>query len=102
MGGNGRTVGDRVLAYGDEWYPNRIGDDDKFVARIEKLIRRGREEAGREIGVTLQLAPTDPAGIERFAKAGVHRSVWYLPSAGRDEVEKTLDGYAAAKDAYAG
>lgn len=100
LGGNGRTVAERVLAYADEWYPNRFGDDDKFLARIEKLRRRGREEAGREIGVTVALTPTDPAGIERFAKAGVHRSIWYLPSAGRDEVEKTLDSYAAAKDAY--
>lgn len=102
LGGNGRTVAERVLAYADEWYPNRWGDDDKFLARVEKLRRRGREEAGRDIGVTVALAPTDPEGIERFADAGVHRSIWYLPSAGRDEVEKALDDYAAAKDGYLG
>ena len=25
---------DRVLAYGDEWMPNRVGDDDEMIARI--------------------------------------------------------------------
>ncbi len=82
VGGNGRTVAERVLAYGDEWYPNRLGDHDKFIARIVKMRRRAREEAGREIGVTLQLAPLEPEGIEEFEQAGVHRSLWYLPSAG--------------------
>jgi probable F420-dependent oxidoreductase len=102
LGGNGRTVAERVLAYADEWYPNRFGDDDKFIARIEKLRRRGREEAGREIGVTVQLAPTDPAGLERFEKAGVHRSLWYLPAAGGDDVERALDHYAGFKAAFEG
>lgn len=102
LGGNGRTVGDRVLAFADEWFPNRIGDEDKFVARIEKLRRRGQEEAGREIGVTLQLAPTEPEGIERYAEAGVHRCVWYLPPRDLDSVERALDRYTAAKDAYEG
>ena len=100
LGGNGRTVGDRVLAFADEWFPNRLGDEDKFIARIEKLRRRGREEAGREIGVTLQLAPTEPEGIERYAQAGVNRCVWYLPPRDLASVERALDRYTAAKDAY--
>lgn len=102
LGGNGRTVGDRVLAFADEWFPNRIGDEDKFIARIEKLRRRGQEEAGREIGVTLQLAPTEPEGIERYEKAGVHRCVWYLPPRDLSSVERALDRYTAVKDAYQG
>ena len=31
VGGNGKTAPDRVLAFGDEWMPNRIGDDEKIV-----------------------------------------------------------------------
>ena len=102
LGGNGRTVAERVLAYADEWLPNRFGDEDKFIARIEKLRRRGREEAGREIDVSVQLAPVEPAEIERYAAAGVHRCIWYLPPRDRDSVERALDRYAAVKDAFGG
>lgn len=100
LGGNGRTVGDRVLAFADEWMPNRIGDDEKIAARIEKLIRRGRDEAGRDIAVTLSVAPTEPELIERYAQAGVHRCIWYLPPRDRDAVERALDRYAAAVQAF--
>ena len=102
MGGNGRTVGDRVLAYGDEWMPNRVGDDHKIRARIEKIIRRGREEAGRDIGVTLAVAPTDPAEIERYAEAGVHRCQWYLPPRDLDAVKRALERYRDVVAAYDG
>ncbi len=100
LGGNGRTVGDRVLAFADEWMPNRIGDDEKIAARIEKLIRRGRDEAARDIAVTLSVAPTEPELIERYAQAGVHRCVWYLPPRDLGSVERALDRYAKAVRAY--
>jgi probable F420-dependent oxidoreductase len=47
VGGNGRTVLDRVLAYGGSWYPNRFGDDDRFIARIDTLQRRARRSGPR-------------------------------------------------------
>ncbi len=102
VGGNGKTTPERVLAFGDEWMPNRVGDDEKIAARIEKIIRRGRDEAGRDIGVTLAVAPTDPAQIERYERAGVHRCTWYLPPRDLDAVERALGRYAAAVAAYNG
>ena len=100
VGGNGRTVYDRVLAFGDGWFPNRVGDDDKNIARVEKLQRLG-EEAGRgQIPVTLQLAPRDPTLLERYERAGVARAVYMLPSDERDEVERRLDRFTQAKDGY--
>ena len=102
VGGNGKTTPDRVLAFGDEWMPNRVGDDDKIRARIEKIIRRGREEAGRDIGVTLAVAPTDPAEIERYAQAGVHRCQWYLPPRDLDAVKRALERYRDVVAAYDG
>ena len=81
VGGNGKTTPDRVLAFGDEWMPNRVGDDEKIGARIEKIVRRGRDEAGRDIGVTLAVAPTDPAQIERYEKAACTGAV--VPAAAR-------------------
>ena len=91
VGGNGRTVYERVLAYGDEWLPNRIGDEEKFLARIEKLQRLGREAGRERVPVTLQLAPESAAEIEPYERAGVHRCVHYLPPAPRDQVERRLD-----------
>jgi probable F420-dependent oxidoreductase len=102
IGGNAKRVPERVLRYGDEWLPNRFGDDERFIARIEKLIKRGREEQDREINVTVQVAPTDPAEIEPFEKGGVHRCVWYVPPRGEDKIEQALDAYAKAASDYLG
>ncbi len=100
IGGNGRGTPDRVLRYGDEWFPNRLGDDDKFLARVSKLIRRGREEQARDIDVTVQLAPLDPKGIERCAEAGAHRCAWYIPPRDPEAIERALDRYTEAMQAY--
>ena len=102
VGGNGRTVYDRVLAFGDGWFPNRIGDDEKIIARVEKLQRLGAEAGRDSVPVTMQLAPRDPALLERYEKAGVTRAVYMLPAASNDEVEAKLDRFTAAKDGYAG
>jgi probable F420-dependent oxidoreductase len=100
VGGNGRTVYDRVLAFGDGWFPNRVGDDEKNIARVEKLQRLG-EEAGRgPIPVSLQLAPRDPALLERYERAGVTRAVYMLPATERGEVERRLDGFTEAMEEY--
>jgi hypothetical protein len=42
----------------------------------------------------------DPARIETFARAGVHRGVFWLPPRGAREVEQALDRYAAAAETY--
>jgi probable F420-dependent oxidoreductase len=102
VGGNGRTVYDRVLAYGDGWFPNRIGDDEKNIARVEKLQRLGGEAGRGPIPVTLQLAPRDPALLERYERAGVTRAVYMLPAAERGEVEGRLDRFTAAMREYSG
>ena len=56
VGGNGPKVLDRVLAFGDEWMPNRL---DGFANRVQELQRRA-EEAGRDrIPVTFSGAKPD-------------------------------------------
>jgi probable F420-dependent oxidoreductase len=102
VGGNGRTVYERVLAYGDGWLPNRIGDDDKNIARIEKLQALGREAGRDSVPVSLQLAPRDPAMLERYEKAGVTRAIYMLPAGERDAVEAKLDQFTEAMRAYGG
>jgi probable F420-dependent oxidoreductase len=78
VGGNGPRVHERVLAFGDGWFPNRIPPDDQMIARVEELQRRG-DDAGRgPIPVTIQIPPRDPAVLERYEGAGVTRAVHML------------------------
>ena len=46
VGGNGRTVFDRVIDYGDGWAPNLLGTPESLVADVAELRRRG-DDAGR-------------------------------------------------------
>jgi probable F420-dependent oxidoreductase len=103
VGGFGPRVLDRVLAFGDAWFPNRIPPDDQMIARVEELQRRG-EEAGRgPIPVTLQIPPRDPEVLERYERAGVTRTVHMLradDAANRDSAERKLDEWTARIEAY--
>jgi probable F420-dependent oxidoreductase len=105
VGGNGPTVHKRVVAYGDAWFPNRIGDPDFMIDRIEEL-QRAAGEAGRDpIPVTLQIPPRDPAELERYERAGVTRAVHMLragDAAARDSAERKLDEWTSRIEAYAG
>ena len=86
VGGNGPTVEDRVLAFGDGWMPNVVNDDE-LLARFEAL----RARADREIRLAINASPRRPERLERSADAGVERAIFYLPSSGRDEIEQRLD-----------
>jgi probable F420-dependent oxidoreductase len=105
VGGNGPHVLQRVLAFGDGWFPNRIPPDDGMIARVEELQRLG-EEAGRgRIPVTIQIPPKDPAVLERYEQAGVTRAVHMLrasDAAARDSAERKLDEWTARIQAYVG
>jgi probable F420-dependent oxidoreductase len=105
VGGNGPTVHQRVLAYGDGWFPNRIPPDDAMIARVEELQRLG-EQAGRgPIPVTLQIPPRDPAVLERYQRAGVTRVVHMLrarDAADPASAERKLDEWTGRMRAYAG
>jgi len=86
VGGNGPTVEDRVLAFGDGWMPNVV-DDDELLARFDAL----RARADREIRLAINASPRRPERLERYANAGVERAIFYLPSSGREEIEQRLD-----------
>ena len=53
VGGNGPTVLDRVLDYGDGWAPNLLGTPEELVARVKELHRRGTDAGRGPIPVTL-------------------------------------------------
>jgi probable F420-dependent oxidoreductase len=46
VGGNGPTVLDRVLAFGDAWLPNYVRGADEIVPRAEELRSRAERAAG--------------------------------------------------------
>jgi probable F420-dependent oxidoreductase len=99
VGGNGAKVLDRVLAYGDEWAPNRMSDED-LTARIAELGARAAEIGRAPIPVTVVGAVPDPKRIERVAQAGVHRVVFWLPQESPDAVEQGFDRFAGAMNEF--
>jgi probable F420-dependent oxidoreductase len=93
IGGNGRTVLDRVLALGDVWFPthNRPGVLDQIAE-----LRRRADDAGRTIPVMVIGVPPDPGMLERYLALGVERVITWLPSAGRGPVEAAMECFEDA------
>jgi probable F420-dependent oxidoreductase len=91
VGGDGPTVLDRVLAFGDAWLPNYPGNDTIFD-RIKEL----RARAERPIEVQLTALPADPRVLERVSNAGVRRASHYLPSGPLGRVEPALEQWERA------
>src|SRR5205807_372569 len=65
LGGNGRTVVDRVLAFADGWMPNAVGDHEKLAARVGRFHERVREAGRDRMSVSLNASPRDEAMLER-------------------------------------
>ena len=96
VGGNGPTVLDRVLAFGDGWLP--IYDGEAIFDRLTEL----RSRADRPIEVQVLSAPADPAVLERMAKAEVRRASHFLPSGSRSAIEQALEQWANAISQFTG
>ncbi len=92
VGGNGPTVLDRVLAFGDAWFPNYARGDGDLLARAREL----RERAQRPIDLMMMGVPADAAVLERLEEAGCRRVVRWIPSAGRSQVEAALERWESA------
>jgi probable F420-dependent oxidoreductase len=91
VGGLGEKVYDRVVAYGDEWIPNRVKSPEQLAERIGELQRRA-DAAGRErIPVTVFGAKAEVRLLERLKGAGVTRSLFYVQAGEADEVERHLE-----------
>jgi alkanesulfonate monooxygenase SsuD/methylene tetrahydromethanopterin reductase-like flavin-dependent oxidoreductase (luciferase family) len=89
---NGRQ---RVVDYCDGWMPiaARAGDIGAGIADL----RHRAETAGRDpraLSVTVFGASPDLAVLQGYARAGVERALFSLPSANRDTILPLLDQYA--------
>jgi probable F420-dependent oxidoreductase len=100
VGGNGRRVLDRVIAYGDEWMPNRIGAPGELGERVERLGRMAADAGRATPKVSLYAAPAKPAEIQRYEAVGVSRYVLYVPPVSRPEAEERLDHLARVVEDY--
>jgi probable F420-dependent oxidoreductase len=94
-GETGHTL-ERVVEWGDGWFPRGRAGVDRILAGLEDLrARAGR--AGRDmkaISVSVFAAPADQAALERYAAAGVTRALLRLPSEGREAILPLLDQHA--------
>lgn len=90
VGGNGPTVLDRVLAFGDGWMPNWLPEG--VADRAVELLAR----ADRPLDLTVMAVPSKPTVFEGLAEAGFRRLIVWLPSAGRGPVERALDKFESA------
>jgi probable F420-dependent oxidoreductase len=99
VGGNAPRVLDRVLAYGDEWMPNRVTDEE-LTARIGELQARAAEVGRERIPVTVVGMAPDAERIDRLGTAGADRVVFWLPQESADAVEQGFDRYVAVMEQF--
>jgi probable F420-dependent oxidoreductase len=84
IGGLGPTVIDRVLAFGDAWFPNWTPD---ILDRAAEL----RTRAERPIDFMAMGPPADPKALEELAAADTRLVSWWLPSGGYSVLEPELE-----------
>ncbi|MFL5860415.1 MAG: LLM class F420-dependent oxidoreductase [Solirubrobacteraceae bacterium] len=90
VGGLGPTVEDRVLDFGDAWFPN-YGPDD-LLARVKAL----RARSDRHIDVMAMGVPASAAALQELSDVGFRRAVHWIPSANRAVVEGGLERWESA------
>ena len=95
LGGNGPNTLKRVIAYADEWMPNR----GAALQRIPEL--REMEQAAGRGHIPVSFYPRDTAAdIERAGEIGVERCIFYVPADGRAPALTKLDELARLVEPY--
>jgi probable F420-dependent oxidoreductase len=97
VGGEGPTVLDRVLEYGDAWGPHPEPDT---IERIGELQRRARYAGRGLVPVTLFNVPLDVDRIRQYEVAGVERCVLYIYDDGPEDVDRLFERYVDFMHAY--
>ncbi len=96
VGGDGPTVLDRVLDFGDVWFPSYAGA--QTLERAAEL----RARADRPIGFQVIGVPADAKDLEALVKAGCGRACHWLPSGTRSTVESALAEWERAIALFTG
>jgi probable F420-dependent oxidoreductase len=90
VGGLGPTVIDRVLAFGDAWFPNY--GPKNLLDRVQEL----RSRAERPIDVMAMGAPAQARALEPLVEAGFRRVVRWIPSGNLAVVEAAFERWESA------
>ncbi|MGB0114583.1 MAG: LLM class F420-dependent oxidoreductase [Ilumatobacteraceae bacterium] len=100
IGGNGPTVLDRVIEYGDAWYPSPAPGLPPMADRIRELERRSHDAGRSRPDVYAQVFGDDPGPsvVERYIEAGADVVLLGLPSADRDTVLAHVERHRALLD----
>jgi probable F420-dependent oxidoreductase len=93
VGGEGPRALRECVEYGDEWMP-RLRAGTLPLATLVAQLKAMAVEAGREPPrVTTFGAPQAAQAIDQLERDGVHRCIFTLPSARREEVMPVLDRF---------
>jgi probable F420-dependent oxidoreductase len=94
VGGTGAGVLDRVLEYGDGWFPN-LRNLDELAQRVAELQRRAADAGRDRIPVTyFGLRDPDDEKLDKLVAAEVDRALLMLPPAAAGETLERIERYA--------
>ena len=101
IGGDGPTTLKRVARYGDGWMPIDGRNREDFAPAIAELNDLAAEAGRGPMTVSLFGAGSNPARLEKHAKAGVDRIVFLVPPAPADVVIPKLEANARLAEQFA-
>ena len=101
IGGDGPTTLKRVARYGDGWMPIDGRNREDFAPAIAELNDLAAEAGRGPMTVSLFGAGSNPARLEKHAKAGVDRIVFLVPPAPADVVLPKLEANARLAEQFA-
>jgi probable F420-dependent oxidoreductase len=96
VGGNGPGTEDRVLAFGDGWFPQcgPLASVDELERRAVSLRRKAADAGRGPVPITLFGVPPDSALLDALAAAGADRCLLLLPAGTEIEILNRLDDWA--------
>jgi probable F420-dependent oxidoreductase len=92
VAGNGPTVADRVIAYGDEWIPMLRPGVVQEIQRFKKDARK----PGSDEPIPVTLFGGELADVDAYAAAGVDRVLFWVRPAATGTMTKLVDRIALA------
>jgi probable F420-dependent oxidoreductase len=95
VGGGSDRAFARVAEYGAAWMPSGVHPKE-LAGQVDRM----RQVAGDRPAVVVYAAPHDREALDSYARLGVERVLFYLPTRPEDQTLSTLDELAEAASAY--